>query len=170
MAITKQKKQEIVAELKDKVDRQKAMVFVGITGIKVKDIVDLRKRLKKAGGELKVVKKNLAEIVLKGKKMAFEKGKYKTEIALAFGYEDEISPAKTVYQFSKENDKVQILGGFLENNPKNIEEIIALAQLPSKEELLAKLVGSISSPLSGLANVLQGNIKGLINVLAKAKL
>ena len=169
MAITKEKKKKIVTDLKEKVVRQKAMVLVGITGLKVKDIMELRKRLKKAGGELKVVKKSLANLVLQENKMTFEKGNYKTEVALALGYEDEISPAKTIYQFSKENDKVQILGGFLSNAAKTIEEIVALAQLPSKEELFAKLVGSISSPLSGMSNVLQGNIKGLIVALGAIK-
>ncbi|MDP1538797.1 MAG: 50S ribosomal protein L10, partial [bacterium] len=75
----------------------------------------------------------------------------------------------TVYQFGLANEKLKILGGFLEGKFKEAEEIIALAQLPTKEGLLAKLVGSIASPISGLINVLQGNIKGLITVLAKAK-
>jgi len=169
MALTKAQKQKIIADLKDKIAKQKAMVLIGITGLKVKDISDLRKKLKTEEGNLKVVKKTLIEKAFKENNLEFDKNKYKEEIALVFGFKDEILPAKTVYQFGLANEKLKILGGFLEGKFKEAEEIIALAQLPTKEGLLAKLVGSIASPISGLINVLQGNIKGLITVLARAK-
>ena len=169
MALTKAQKQKIIADLKDKIAKQKAMVLIGITGLKVKDISDLRKKLKTEEGNLKVVKKTLIEKAFKENNLEFDKNKYKEEIALVLGFKDEILPAKTVYQFGLANEKVKILGGFLEGKFKEAEEIIALAQLPTKEGLLAKLVGSIASPISGLINVLQGNIKGLITVLARAK-
>jgi len=169
MALTKAQKQKIIADLKDKIAKQKAMVLIGITGLKVKDISDLRKKLKTEEGNLKVVKKTLIEKAFKENNLEFDKNKYKEEIALVLGFKDEILPAKTVYQFGLANEKLKILGGFLEGKFKEAEEIIALAQLPTKEGLLAKLVGSIASPISGLINVLQGNIKGLITVLAKAK-
>lgn len=91
-------------------------------------------------------------------------------MGLAFGFEDEIMPARLVYQLSRNVEGLKILGGFIENEFKDAEEIIKLAQLPSRIELLAKLAGSVASPISGLVNVLQGNIKGLITVLAKAKI
>ncbi|PIP24230.1 MAG: 50S ribosomal protein L10 [Candidatus Nealsonbacteria bacterium CG23_combo_of_CG06-09_8_20_14_all_37_18] len=169
MALTKAQKQKIIADLKDKIAKQKAMVLIGITGLKVKDISDLRKKLKTEEGNLKVVKKTLIEKAFKENNLEFDKNKYKEEIALVLGFKDEILPAKTVYQFGLANEKLKILGGFLEGKFKEAEEIIALAQLPTKEGLLAKLVGSIASPISGLINVLQGNIKGLITVLARAK-
>ena len=169
MALTKAQKQKIIVDLKDKIAKQKAMVLIGITGLKVKDISDLRKKLKTEEGNLKVVKKTLIEKAFKENNLEFDKNKYKEEIALVFGFKDEILPAKTVYQFGLANEKLKILGGFLEGKFKEAEEIIALAQLPTKEGLLAKLVGSIASPISGLINVLQGNIKGLITVLARAK-
>lgn len=169
MAITKAQKQKIIEDLKDKIAKQKAMVLVGITGLKVKDISELRKKLKAVNGNLKVAKKTLIEKAFKENNLEFDKKRYKEEIALAFGFQDEILPAKTVYQVSKENEKLKILGGFLERKFKEAGEIITLAQLPTKEELWAKLVGSIASPISGLANVLQGNIKGLMHVLSKIK-
>lgn len=169
MALTKTQKQKIIDDLKDKIARQKAMIFVGITGLKVKEISDLRKKLKATDSNLKVAKKTLIERAFKESKLDFDKNKYKEEIALAFGFKDEISPAKIVYQFGLASGNLKILAGFLEGKFKEAEEIIALAQLPTKEELLAKLVRSIASPISRLVNVLQGNIKGLITVLAKAK-
>jgi large subunit ribosomal protein L10 len=169
MAFTKEQKQKIIEDLKEKVARQKAMILVGITGFKVKDLNELRKKLKAAEGNIQVAKKTLIEIVFKEKKIDFDKNKFKEEIALVFGFKDEISPAKIVFQATQENENLKILAGYIENEFKTGEEIITLAQLPTREELLAKLVGSISNPISGLVNVLQGNIKGLLQVLAKAK-
>ena len=169
MALTKVQKQKIVDELKEKIAKQKAMIFVDFTGLKVKDLSGLRKKLKTAGDELKVAKKTLMGVAFKKAKLEIEPKKLPGEIALVFGYKNELSPAKIVWQFSQENPNLKILGGFLENKFKEAEEIITLAQLPSREELLAELVRSISSPISKLVNVLGGNIKGLIYVLTKVK-
>ena len=169
MAQTKDQKQKILDELKELLSRQKAVVLVGISGLKVKELSELRKKLKASGSKIKVLKKTLAKLAFAEKKIDFDKDKFKEELAFVFGLEDEISPAKNAFQFSKENENLKILGGFIEGQFKEAEEMIVLAQIPSKEELFARLVGSISSPISGLVCVLQGNIKGLITVLAKAK-
>lgn len=169
MALTKTQKQKIIEDLKEMLSRQKAIILVGISGLKVKDISQLRKKLKAIDGNLRVAKKTLIELAFKENNLKFDKDKFREEIALAFGFKDEIEPVKIVYQFSRENENLKILGGYLESNFKEAQEIITLAQLPSREELLARLVGSISSPISGLINVLQGNIKGLIRVLAQVK-
>lgn len=169
MPSTKAQKAKILDDLRDKVARQKAIVLVGITGLKVKDVSNLRKKLKTTNANIKVFKKTLAEIVFKENKMEFDKKNFKEEIALVFGFDDEVSPAKAVYQFSRENSKFKILGGFLENKFREKEDVIVLAQIPGREELLTKLVGSLSAPMSGLARVLQGNIKGLVYVLSAIK-
>lgn len=169
MALTKAQKQKILEDLKEKIARQKAMILVGISGLKVKDISDLRKKIKAVDGNLKVAKKTLIEKAFKESNLIFDKNKYKEEVALVFGFKDEISPAKTVYQFGLRNEKLKILAGFFEGKFKEGREIIALAQLPGREELLVRLVGSISAPITGFVNVLQGNIKGLIYVLKQIK-
>jgi large subunit ribosomal protein L10 len=171
MALTKVQKQKIIEELKEKIDRQKLIIFFDFTGLKVKDLSNLRKKLKKENAELKVAKKTLMAIAFKKLNESIAKNikKLGGEIALVFGYQDIISPAKTLWQLSKDFPNLKILAGFVENEFKTADEIITLAQLPTREELLAKLVGSIASPISGFVNVLQGNIKGLINVLAKVK-
>ncbi|OGZ18523.1 MAG: 50S ribosomal protein L10 [Candidatus Nealsonbacteria bacterium RBG_13_42_11] len=169
MALTKVQKQKIVEDLKEKIAKQKAIILVGITGMKVKEIFELRKQLKKINANIQVVKKTLAQIVLKEKKLEFDKKQFKTELALVFGFGDEIAPAKTIYQFSQGNENLKILGGFLENKLKTAEDMLLLAQLPSREELLARMVWTVASPISGLVNVLQGNIKGLIYALNAIK-
>jgi len=92
--------------------------------------------------------------------------KFEGRVAVVFGYEDEVAPAKIVAEFQKEHeDKVGFIAGILENKLLNAEEVSALSKLPSKRELYAKIVGSINAPVSGFVNVLAGNIRGLVNVL-----
>lgn len=91
------------------------------------------------------------------------------EIASVFGFKDEILPAKTAYQFSLENKNLRMLGGYFKGKFMGAEEIITLAQLPTKDELLGRLVGSISAPISNFARVLHANIKGLIYALSAIK-
>jgi large subunit ribosomal protein L10 len=169
MALNKTQKQEILDDLKDKIAKQKAMILVGITGLKVKDVSGLRKQLKAADGNLKVIKKTLIEKAFKENKLDFDKNKYKEEMAVAFGFKDEIVPAKAVYQAGLANEKLKILGGFIDNKFNEAESIIALAKLPSREELLAKLVGSLSAPVSNFVYALNYNIKGLVHILSLIK-
>jgi len=169
MALAKAQKQKILEELKEKIARQKSMVFIDFTGMKVKDIFGLRKKLKEINGELKVAKKTLMGIVFKEKGIDLDFKKIKTEIALILGYSDEISPAKIAYQTSQENKNLKILGGFLESKFIEAERVIELAKLPTKNELLAKLAGSINAPVSNFVYSLKYNLKGLVTVLAKVK-
>ena len=169
MPLTKEQKKKIVEDLKEKIARQKAIIFVDFSGLRVKDLSNLRKKLKAANSELKVTKKTLLDLVFKKTGLAIEAKKIKGEIALIFGYNDGLSLAKMIYQFSEANPNLKILGGFFEKKFREAEEIITLAQLPTREELLAKLVGTIFAPVSNLVNVLQGNIKGLIYALSGIK-
>ena len=169
MALNKEQKKNIVEKLKQSIAKQKAVVFVAIDGLKTTKLFDLRKELKQDNCLLCVAKKTLLSIAFKQSKMELDAKELEGELALIFGFGDEIMPAKIAYQFSRKNKSLKILGGFFENEIKTAEEIITLAKIPSREELLAKIIGSIKAPISGFANVLQGNIKGLINVLAKAK-
>jgi large subunit ribosomal protein L10 len=169
MALSKDQKKKILEDLRDKISQSKAVLLVGITKLKVKDMNELKKRLKGMNSNIKVVKKTLAEIVFKENKLDFDKKNFKEEIALVFGFKDEVSPAKIAHQFSKENENLKILGGFIEKKFEGIEMITALALLPTREELLGRLVGTISAPASNLVYVLQGNIKGLIQALGSIK-
>lgn len=171
MALTKEQKKKIVDDLKDKIKKQKVMILVSFTGLKVKDFFELKKKLKSVNSQIKVIKKTLLNLVLKEFSPDFsqELAKFKTQIAMVFGFEDEISPAKVLHQFALGNQNLKILGGYFEKKLRESEEIITLAQLPTKNELLAKLVGSIEAPVSNFVYVLQANIKGLIFVLSKIR-
>ena len=170
MPLNKEQKKNIVEKLKQNIAQQKAVVFVAIEGLKTTGLFDLRKKLKEDDCLLIVAKKTLLSIAFKQSKIEFDAKELKGELALIFGFGDEIMPAKIAYQFSKKNKNLEILGGFFENEVKTAQEMIILAKIPSREELLAKVVSSISSPISGFVNVLQGNIKGLIYILKQAKI
>jgi len=169
MPQTKEQKKRIVEELKEKVSKQKILIFADFTGLKVKELSNLRKKLKSIDAELKVAKKTLSKLALGEKGLKLDTKNLKGEIAFVFGYKEELPTAKMVYQFSQENPALKILGGFLENKLREAEEIIELAQLPSREELLAKLVGSIKAPVSNFVYALRYNLKGLIFALSAIK-
>ncbi|MBU0476743.1 50S ribosomal protein L10 [Patescibacteria group bacterium] len=166
MPKTKEQKKETIESLKEKIKKQKAILFVDICGLKVKQLSNLRKELKNGDNELKVAKKTIMGIALKESKLDVDPNDMEGEVALVFGYKDEISLSKIVWQFCQKNPNLKILAGILENKFVEDEKIITLAELPSREELLARLTGSVSAPISNLINVLEGNIKGLIYALS----
>lgn len=171
MALTRQQKQEIINDLKDKISRQKTMVFVDFTGLKVKDLSDLRKKLKKSDSLFRVSKKNLLKIALKdfSSSLAQKIEELEGEIGVIFGFGDEILPAKIAHNSASENENLKILGGFFEGKFIEKEIVIELAQISSKEGLLTKLVVSVSAPISNFVNALEGNIKGLVYALSAIK-
>ncbi len=169
MAVSRAKKEEVVKELSTKLAKQKSIVFVDFIGLKVKDLGDLKAKLRQSDAEFKVAKKTLMRVAFKERGIDIDSKTLVGEVALVMGYGDETAPAKMVYEFSKTNQNVKILGGMLENNALTIAQVANLAQLPSKQELYAKLVGTISAPSRNFVGVLQGNIRGLIQVLSQIK-
>ncbi|MBZ9572180.1 50S ribosomal protein L10 [Patescibacteria group bacterium] len=171
MPLTRQKKQKILEDLKEKIGKQKAIVFVGFSGLKVRNLFDLRERLKKADSGLIVARKTLLRLAFKNYDLDISQGieKFREQLAVVFGFKDEILPAKIAYQFSLENKNLKILGGYFEGKFREAEETISLAKLPSREELLAKLLNSIASPISSFINVLEGNLRNLVFVLSAIK-
>ncbi len=168
MAQTKEQKKKSLEKLLENIDKQKSMVFVAYEGLKASDMFQLRNTLKQAGCKILVVKKTLLALALKEKKIDLKTKDLKGQIGLVFGFEDELSASKISYNFSKENENLKILGGYFEDKVIDPQNVISLAQIPSKQELLAKVVYSISSPVSGLANALQGNLRNLVFALSGA--
>ena len=173
MALTRQKKEEIVALIKDKLSSQKSSVFVNFSGLTVEEIRSLKKELKEIGADYKIVKKNLflkALEELGENSPKIERSWLEGSLAVAFAFDDEIAPAKILYKFAKQNkDKLSILGGILNNQAITKEEVIALAQLPTREQLLTQLLAQINAPASGFVNVLAGNIRKLVYALNAIK-
>lgn len=159
MALTKTQKQNILRDLKDKFAKQKAIVFAAITGLKVKDLSELRKEMKKNDCELKVAKKTLISSVLKENKISLDAKKLEGEVALGFGYKDEILPFKTLYDFAKSHENLKILGGIMGTEVLEKDKAIEFGGLPTRDELLVRL----------MANVLQGNLRNLVYAISQIK-
>ena len=171
MAKTKEEKQKIIQELKEKIKKQKSIVFVDFSGLEVKAMTELRKKLREKDCEFKVAKKTLIEAALKDFKNDISKKarEMKGEIGIAFGYKDEIMPFKILGDCAKEQENLKLLAGLIGDEFLEQEQTLAMSELPSREEIMARIVGSISAPISNFVNVLQGNIKGLLYVLTQVK-
>lgn len=163
--ITKEQKKEIVNNLKDRLANIKAMIFTDYQGLKVNEIQELRRALRAKKIDYKVLKTSLIKKALDDSGIKIEESIYSRPVAIAISETDEVEPSKIVYDFNKKNEKLEILGAIVSGEFYNTGQIKALALMPSREELYAKVVGSISAPLSGLVNVLQGNLRGLVSVL-----
>jgi len=166
MALTREQKQKIIEELEEKLGRQKSLIFIDFTGLKVKDFSDLRKKIKNEKGEVKVAKKTLLDLALKKSGFEINVKDLRGEIAVVFSFSDDISLLKTLFQLSQNNPNLKILAGFFEKRFLGGEEIINLAKLPGKRELFGKLVTIISSPLANFIYSLKFNLKGLVNILS----
>jgi large subunit ribosomal protein L10 len=168
MALTKEKKQKSLEILKEKVSKQKSVVFADFSKVASKDLFDLRKKLKEAGCLLKIGKKTLIRIAFGQSNISFWnkiKKNVPGQLALVFGLEDELSPARIANQFSKTNENFKILGGIFSTfggsaggREKFIfldkERVLELASIPSRNELLGRLVGSLASPMANFVRVL----------------
>jgi len=168
MAKTKLKKQEILRDLTNKFDRAKAVVFARFNAVKVADNEVLRNQLRDEASEYYVAKKTLLDLALKEKNFSdFKPRDTEGQVAVVFGYEDEVAPAKILNKFIGEHkEQVSFLGGILEGRLIEANQVKALAELPSREELYAKVVGSINAPVSGFVNALAGNLRNLVGVLS----
>lgn len=165
MAQTKVQKEVIVKDLVEKLKSSKAVVFSDYKGLNVKDMTTLRRDLRVEGVDLKVLKKTLMQIALKDAGIEMDVKKLEGQIAIAVSSRDEVAAAKIIAKLAKVNENLKIAGGILGTKELSAEEVNALAKLPSKEELLAKLVGTLNAPVSGFVNVLAGNMRGLVTVL-----
>lgn len=163
MAKTRQQKEEMLAKISSDLASKKA-VIVDYKGLSVSEIEDLRNSLEEQGVKFSVIKNTLAKIALDEQKIEVDKEILTRPLAIAFS-DDEVAGSKGVKQFAKDHEALEVLGGIIENKFVPESTISALSLLPSREELYAKVVGSISAPLSGMVNVLAGNIRGLVSVL-----
>lgn len=155
-------------DLKEKIAKAKSLIFIGFNALGVKDNEDLRIKIKAEKGEYYVAKKTLMNLALKENKIELNTRDFEGKIAAVFSYEDEVAPAKIIGSFKKDKEKtekIMFLGGFLGTQALSGQEAQALSELPSKQELYAKMVGSLNAPVSGFVNVLAANLRNFLGVL-----
>jgi len=166
MATTKEQKKEILKNLKDKIKKAKSVLFIKFNGLGVKENEALRKELKQEEGDYMVAKKTLIDIAFKEENHEVGAKSFEGQVATVFGYNDEVAPAKILGKFIKGNEgKIEFISGILDNKIIDAKAAEALTKIPSKNELYAKMVGSLNAPISGFVNVLAGNLRGLVTVL-----
>ena len=166
---TKAFKSEKIEAMKAKIEKAQVAILTEYKGYSVEEITNLRRALQKEGGDYMVTKNTLAKIALKGTEFEVLSELMTGATAIAFGFTDQVAPAKVVAQFIKDSKKGAMLGGALDGKLMNAKEAEALSKLPSKEELYAKILGSINSPASGIANSLSAVMSQLTRAMAAVR-
>lgn len=154
-----------VAELKDLLTSSKGVVLVNYCGLTVAEDTELRAKMREAGVKYMVAKNTFTRIAAKEAGIEGLDSVLEHNTALAFSAEDPVAPAKILNDFSKDHEALELKAGILDGKVIAVDEVKALAELPSRDELLAKLVGSMQAPISGLVNVLQGTIRNFVYTL-----
>jgi large subunit ribosomal protein L10 len=157
-----------VDNLSEKLKQAKSLIFADYSGLKVNQINKLRQEIKKAGGEFEVIKNTLLCKASENGEWRIENGKLEGPTVALWIYNDDIKPLKILDNFIKKNELPKIKFGFWNKEMINEEKIIQLANLPSIEELRAKFIGSLKSPLYRLTTNLNSNVLKLLYLL-KAK-
>lgn len=166
---TKAFKTQKIESIKEKLSKAKVAIVTEYKGLSVEEITNLRRRLQKEGGDYTVTKNTLAKIAAKGTEFEVLIDSFKGPIALALGFEDQVSPAKAVVSFFKEAKKGEIVGAALDGKLLTADEAKALATIPSKEEIYAKMLGCVNSPATGIANSMNAVITQLVRTIDAAK-
>ncbi len=160
--------QQVVAELTEQIKASQAGVLVNYYKTNVQDDTALRKELRAAGVDYKVVKNSQLRFVFENTGYSELNTQLEGMTAIAFSDKDPIAPAKILEKFAKTHADYKIKAGFVDGNVIDTAGVVSLAAIPSKEGLIAKLLGSIQSPLYGLAYVLQAKIDKENGVVAEA--
>ena len=168
MALSKDKKAEVLAEVKDRLESSKMTVFATYSGTSVKAMQELRREARQNGTTVSVVKNRLFKKAIADieRLKDIDTTGLTGQLMYAFNDQDEVAPAQTLAVFAKTQPQIEFIGGLnAEGQILSAEDIKALASLPTKDILRAQLVGTIGAPLSGFVNVLSGNVRGVLNVL-----
>jgi large subunit ribosomal protein L10 len=170
MAKTRAQKEQDLQKLVENLDSAKLAVLADYRGLDVPAISELRNSLRENGIKLTVAKNTLVKkAAKKSAKEITQLDVFSGPMAIAFGT-DEVEAAKLMADFAKVNDALEIVGGIDEaGEVLTREAVMALAQLPSREQLLAQVVGTVAAPLSGMVRVLNGNLSGLVYALNAIK-
>ena len=150
MSVIEQKKQ-IVQDIAEKFKASKSTIVVDYRGLTVSEVTELRKQLREAGVEFKVFKNTLTRRAAEAADLAGLNDALTGPNAIAFSTEDVIAPAKILNDFAKKNEALEIKAGVIEGNIASVEDVKALAELPSREGLLSMLLSVLQAPIRNLA-------------------
>ena len=168
MAISKDKKQTLVADLTELLSSSKMTVFAKYQGLTVAELQDLRKAARENGVKIKVVKNRLVRVAMG--EIAVYKDTDTTglsgQLLYAVSDSDEVAPAKVLAEFAKSHEALEISGAFSDAGANlSVDEVKALAALPSKNELIAQVVAQLLSPVTDSVSGLSGGLSGIVSGL-----
>ena len=172
MAISRTEKEAVVDQLSQDLGRLKLAVMTDYRGLSVAEINDLRRQLREQGISYKVTKNTLLRLALKANAdfADIDSGIFTGPMALAIGFDDEVAPARVIFQYAKQHEALEIVGALTSDGQLlSAAEVKALASLPTREQLLAQVVGTIAAPLSGLVGVMGAEVRSILNVLNAIK-
>jgi large subunit ribosomal protein L10 len=164
----KSQKMFTVDNLTEKFKQAKSLIFADYSGLKVDQINKLRQEIKKVGGEFEVAKNTLLQRATEMGNARLKIEKLEGPTAVLWIYNDDISPLKVLDKFIKKNELPKLKFGFWDKEIIDAEKITQLANLPGLEELRARLIGFLKSPLYGLTNALNCDIRKLVVILKTA--
>ena len=169
---TLQAKSKIVDEIKVKIEASQSIILVDYRGLDVSELTDLRKKYRDAGIDYKVYKNTMMRFAFKDLGLEEFNEYLKGPSAVAFGLEDPVTVAKVSAEFAKKNKKFEIKAGIVDGKIIDVDGVKSLAELPSKEVLVAQVLAGMNAPVQGFTNVLQGTIRSLaivLNAIAEEK-
>lgn len=166
---TKAFKENKISEIKEKIDKAQVAIVTEYKGYTVEEITNLRRSLQKEDGDYMVTKNTLAKIAIKGTPYEILADSLKGPIAIAFGFGDQVAPAKALSKFIKDSKKGEILAAALDGKLMSANEAKALATLPSKAEIYAKMLGCVNSPATGIVGGINGVMSALVRAVAAVR-
>jgi large subunit ribosomal protein L10 len=167
--LNKQSKEALVAEFAEKLKSAKAAFLADYRGLNVEQANALRRKLQSIGVEYRVIKNTLLRLAAKDTDVACLDGHLAGPTAITLVTEDPVAPAKALVEFAKQNNVFELKAGMLNGKLLAAADIKALAELPSREELLAKMLGSMSAPATNFVGVLAAVPRSFVQVLAAIK-
>lgn len=157
---------QVVNEISDRFQRAKSAVVTDYRGLNVAEVTRLRKQLRDAGIEFRVLKNTLTELAVQQVGgLEGLKNDLAGPTAIAFSYDDPVAAAKILTKFAKESKKLVIKAGILEGKVITAAGVTALADLPPREVLLAQVLAGFQGPISGFVNVMAGNLRNFVTVV-----
>jgi large subunit ribosomal protein L10 len=163
--MNKNEKTQAISELEAAIGKARNAFLIDFKGVTVPQVTELRKQVRETGSKYLVVKNTLALIALKDSPMIGMKDRFSGPTAVAYNSTDAVKLAKALTRFAKDVPAMQFKGAMLDGQVVPAEQIQTIASLPSREELISKLLFVLQSPIRGLATVLQANIRNLAVVL-----
>ena len=165
-------KQAIVQEIADKMKNAQGTVVVDYSGLNVEEVTELRKKARENNIDYKVYKNSMMRFAAKEAGVEGLLDVLVGPTAIAFCEDDPVAPAKLINDFAGEHKALEIKAGVVEGKVLDVAGVKELAELPPREVLVAKVLGGLNAPISGFANVLNANLKGLVvalNAIAEQK-